>query len=84
MHILFWTSLALLAYPYAIYPALLVAFNRLIGRRPHAADPACQPTLTIILPVHNEARRIEAKRSPAREARDRRRAIRASISESAR
>ena len=61
MHILFWTSLALLAYPYVIYPALLVAFNRLIGRRPHAADAAFTPAVTVILPVHNEARRIEAK-----------------------
>ncbi len=61
MHILFWTSLALLAYPYVIYPALLVAFNRLIGRRPHAADAAFEPAVTVILPVHNEARRIEAK-----------------------
>jgi hypothetical protein len=59
--IAFWLSLLLIAYPYAIYPALLVLFNRLSGRRPHQADLQCEPTVTVLLPVHNEARRIAAK-----------------------
>jgi hypothetical protein len=57
----FWLCLAAIAYPYAIYPALLVLLNRLRGRRMPAADAAHLPTVTVILPVHNEARRIEAK-----------------------
>jgi hypothetical protein len=56
----FWICLVLIAYPYAIYPLLLVAFNRMAGRREHRGTP-CEPTVSVILPVHNEARRIEAK-----------------------
>ena len=40
---------------------MLVGFNRLSGRKPHVADPAFEPTVTVILPVHNEARRIAEK-----------------------
>lgn len=60
MEALFWTCLLLIAYPYAIYPALLVATNRLARRAAHVGAPF-EPTVTVILPVHNEARRIEAK-----------------------
>jgi hypothetical protein len=56
----FWICLVLIAYPYAIYPLLLVAFNRMAGGREHRGTP-CEPTVSVILPVHNEARRIEAK-----------------------
>ncbi len=51
----------LVAYPYVIYPALLVGFNRLTGRTLPKPDPACTPSLTVILPVHNESRKIAAK-----------------------
>ena len=61
VEILFWLSLFAVAYPYAIYPALLVGWNRLAGRRLPEPDPAHRPSVTVILPVHNEARRIEAK-----------------------
>jgi hypothetical protein len=61
METLFWVCLLLIAYPYAIYPLVLVGFNRLLGRKPHAGDAAFEPTVTIILPVHNEARRIAEK-----------------------
>jgi glycosyltransferase involved in cell wall biosynthesis len=37
-----------------------VLVNRLAGLKAHAAAPY-EPTVSIILPVHNEARRIEAK-----------------------
>lgn len=61
MKILFWVSLLAVVYPYAIYPALLVAWNRLARRRVLVPDPAYRPSVSVILPVHNEARRIEAK-----------------------
>ena len=61
MEIVFWISLLAVAYPYAIYPALLVGWNRLARRRLPEPDPAHRPSVTVILPVHNEARRIEAK-----------------------
>jgi cellulose synthase/poly-beta-1,6-N-acetylglucosamine synthase-like glycosyltransferase len=61
MEAVFWTCLIAIAYPYAVYPLLLVAINRLAGRRAPQPDPACQPTVTFILPVHNEARRMPEK-----------------------
>ena len=61
MEALFWISLLAVFYPYALYPALLVGWNRLVGRRLPQPDPAYRPAVTIILPVHNEAGRIEAK-----------------------
>lgn len=60
METFFWLCLAAIAYPYAIYPAVLVLVNRLAGLKAHASAPY-EPTVSIILPVHNEARRIEAK-----------------------
>jgi glycosyltransferase involved in cell wall biosynthesis len=61
VELLFWICALLVAYPYAIYPIVLVAINRLGGRRAHNADVSYEPTLSVIMPVHNEARRIGAK-----------------------
>lgn len=61
MEVLFWICALLVAYPYAIYPVVLVAINRLGGRSAHDADVRYEPTITVIMPVHNEARRIGAK-----------------------
>lgn len=61
MEIAFWVCLAAIAYPYAIYPALLVAWNRLAGRRAPVPMVAAEPTVSIILPVHNESKRIPDK-----------------------
>ncbi|MET0536224.1 MAG: glycosyltransferase family 2 protein, partial [Steroidobacter sp.] len=61
MELLFWICALLVAYPYAIYPVVLVAINRLGGRSAHSADVRYEPTVTVIMPVHNEARRIGAK-----------------------
>ena len=59
--IVFWISLAAVAYPYLLYPLLLVAWNRLTGRRAPAPRPGYQPSVTIVCPVHNEAGRIGDK-----------------------
>jgi cellulose synthase/poly-beta-1,6-N-acetylglucosamine synthase-like glycosyltransferase len=61
VEVLFWICALLVAYPYAIYPVVLVAINRLGGRRAHAADVGYEPAITVIMPVHNEAGRIGAK-----------------------
>lgn len=61
MEALLWISLFAVIYPYALYPALLVAWNRMTGRRRLLPDVAHRPSVSIILPVHNEASRIEAK-----------------------
>ncbi len=57
----FWLSLLAVVYPYFLYPLLLVSWNRLAGRRAPIPDAAFEPTVTIILPVHNEAGRVLAK-----------------------
>lgn len=59
--IVFWVCVFLIVYPYAIYPAVLVSLNRICKRRVHAADPEYVPTVSIVLPVHNEAARVVAK-----------------------
>ena len=61
MELLFWISLLAVIYPYALYPALLVAWNRLTGRRAPVPDLTHRPSVSVILPVHNEGQRIEAK-----------------------
>lgn len=61
MQILFWASLLAVLYPYALYPAVLIAWNRLTGRRMPEPDQAHRPSVTVILPVHNESGRIEAR-----------------------
>jgi glycosyltransferase involved in cell wall biosynthesis len=61
VELLFWICALLVAYPYAIYPVVLVAINRLGGRRAHVPNIGYEPTISVILPVHNEARRIGAK-----------------------
>jgi cellulose synthase/poly-beta-1,6-N-acetylglucosamine synthase-like glycosyltransferase len=61
LEIFFWICLVLIAYPYAIYPVVLMALNRLRARRAPEPVEGYLPTVTIILPVHNEGRRIAAK-----------------------
>lgn len=61
MELIFWVSLLAVVYPYTLYPAALVVWNHLLGRTPPQPNPAYRPSVTVILPVHNEAGRIEAK-----------------------
>lgn len=58
---LFWVCLAAIVYPYLVYPALLVLINRLAGRRAHEPRPGYLPSVTILMPVHNESKRVPAK-----------------------
>jgi cellulose synthase/poly-beta-1,6-N-acetylglucosamine synthase-like glycosyltransferase len=58
---IFWLCVFAVAYPYAIYPLLLIAVNRLWRRQLPLPDKAVEPTLSIICPVHNEAGAIEKK-----------------------
>lgn len=60
LQLLFWLSVLGVIYPYLGYPLLL----KLIGtvrRRPVVAPAADVPTVTMIIPVHNEAKRIARK-----------------------
>jgi len=57
---LFWIGVFGVFYPYLGYPLVLMALRRL---RPRPAPPplAEWPTLSLIIPVHNEARRLASK-----------------------
>src|SRR3979411_924296 len=59
MHALFWTSLTLLGYVYFGYPLLLVL--GLLGRRKPVQMAKGLPTISVIVPAHNEESGIEAK-----------------------
>ncbi len=60
---IFWLSFALVAYVYVGYPALLWAWSRLRPRPVRRAAGVWEPTVSLILAVHNEretlARKIE-------------------------
>jgi glycosyltransferase involved in cell wall biosynthesis len=59
MRPLFWTAVAGLVYSYALFPALVLLRGGL-RRRPHA-EADISPSVTVIVPAHNEAGRIERK-----------------------
>jgi hypothetical protein len=58
---LFWCSVAAVLYPYLGYPALLWAID--LVRRRRASHPAASECLSVsvVIPVHNEERRIARK-----------------------
>lgn len=58
---LFWLSVAAVVYAYVGYPVTLAALARARGRRAVPAPPAREPSVTIIIPVYNEATRVAAK-----------------------
>jgi len=59
--VLFWASLALLAWTHVLYPAFVAGLARLLPRRVRTAD--LEPTVAVIVAAYNEeasiARRIE-------------------------
>lgn len=58
MELVFWVSVFLLAYPYAIYPLLLRLWGRVRPRFVRRA--AIAPTVTVLIPAYNEAGVIAA------------------------
>lgn len=56
--LVFWLSLALLAYTYAGYPLTAMLLGRLVRRR--VAKAACEPAVTIVIAAHNEASHLRA------------------------
>jgi len=58
--ILFWLGFGGAFYAYAGYPLVLVVWRRL-APRPVLRDPGATPTITIVLPVYNEAALIGAR-----------------------
>jgi glycosyltransferase involved in cell wall biosynthesis len=62
MEVLFWLSVCGVIYPYFGYPALLWGLGTILGARRQPAPAAADlPTVSMIIPVHNEAARLERK-----------------------
>jgi cellulose synthase/poly-beta-1,6-N-acetylglucosamine synthase-like glycosyltransferase len=59
MEFVFWLCLALILYVYLGYPLLLL--SGLLGRRKLAPRRSILPSLSILVPAHNEQRMIRAK-----------------------
>ena len=57
----FWLSAAMVIYAYAGYPLLLRLLARRAGAAPPIPDEASLPTVTLIVPAHNERATIDAK-----------------------
>lgn len=57
---LFWVAVAGVFYPYAGYPLVLAVLGRLV-RLPQDVGSGSLPTVSMIIPVHNEAARLERK-----------------------
>lgn len=60
MEVVFWASVVGVIYPYFGYPVVLMLLGR-FARRPAAPDAALAPSISMIIPVHNEASRLEQK-----------------------
>ncbi|MDH3718322.1 MAG: glycosyltransferase family 2 protein [Planctomycetota bacterium] len=60
-HYVFWISLGLLVYMLLGYPLILLVVRRLRRRRSVPAEPEELPTVTCIIPAHNEERVLQAK-----------------------
>jgi cellulose synthase/poly-beta-1,6-N-acetylglucosamine synthase-like glycosyltransferase len=60
MELLFWISLALLAYTYAGYFVVLLVLAPIVRacRRQHKTDETHQPRVTMIISLHNEEKHI--------------------------
>ena len=63
MEFAFWAAVGGVIYAYFGYPLLLAAIGRLVGRRrlPLADETQPPPTVSMIVPIHNEEARIARK-----------------------
>lgn len=59
--IIFWVAAFLVLYAYLGYPVLLTALRAVVRRTVVTEAPDDYPSVTMIIPVHNEERVIEAK-----------------------
>lgn len=59
MRVIFWASIALVAYAYAIYPVIIWALAALRDRR--TRKEPIEPSVSVVLACHNEERRIRAR-----------------------
>jgi cellulose synthase/poly-beta-1,6-N-acetylglucosamine synthase-like glycosyltransferase len=61
VELLFWLAVFLIFYAYLGYPLLLALLGKVVHRPVAMSAVAYQPGVTVILPVHNEERVIDAK-----------------------
>jgi cellulose synthase/poly-beta-1,6-N-acetylglucosamine synthase-like glycosyltransferase len=61
MAVVFWVSVAGVLYPYFGYPAVLWLIAAVRGRRHLTETADALPTVSLIIPVYNEASRVAAK-----------------------
>ncbi len=66
MEVLLWASLCLILYGYLGYPILISIIYK-ISSHPIKKDPAFLPTVSVIIPAHNEVKIIEKKLNNALE-----------------
>src|SRR4051794_26295009 len=59
--ITFWSCVALIAYTYIVYPAILLVWHRVRAARPACPPLADLPSVTIVVPVFNEEAVIDKK-----------------------
>lgn len=57
MQVLFWLAFGGTFYAYVGYPLLLLAWRK-AAARPVRRDPALRPSISVVLPVYNEARHL--------------------------
>lgn len=61
MDVLFWLSVGLIAYAYVVYPLLLSLLARLRGRPTNPTGQELCPSVSLLIPVYNEADIIQQK-----------------------
>jgi cellulose synthase/poly-beta-1,6-N-acetylglucosamine synthase-like glycosyltransferase len=61
VYYLFWLTVALVVYVWVGYPLLVFLLASLFPRRHSYAEPVVAPSISIIVPVHNEERKIAVK-----------------------
>jgi poly-beta-1,6-N-acetyl-D-glucosamine synthase len=59
--IIFWASLALVAYAYVGYPIFLVACHFFVRRHASRTDESLRPTISLIMAAYNEVAHIRQK-----------------------
>lgn len=60
-HYVFWISLGLLGYALLGYPLILLVISRCRRKQPVPNEPGDLPTITCIVPAHNEERVLQEK-----------------------
>lgn len=61
MESIFWVCLVLVIYAYFLYPGVLFVLGRLMPKRLDISQQDFYPSVSLIIPVYNEAAVIEAK-----------------------